>query len=170
MPPKVLIARNCLLKWGMPSMDRDFSPFPLSPPQIYNVNRQAGESRLSQASCCVRRRRRRPPAPFVDLWRPRLFACPLYGHWDGIRLRISLLSLQLKSFSFIYLFLFCGRCSLLLVWWRGSNSGSNMGWRTAACRHEGQRRVGERFIGWQNLHVYMCSDVFSHFLFHSLVL
>lgn len=86
-------------------MDRDFSSFPLSPAQIYNVNRQAGESCLLLASCCVRRQRR-PPAPFVDLWRPRLFACPLYGHRDGIRLRISLLSLQLKSFSFIYLNLF----------------------------------------------------------------
>lgn len=78
-------------------MDRDFSQFPLSPAQIYSVNRHAGESRLSLASCCVRRRPP-PPAPFVDLWQPRLFSCPLYGHRDGIRLRISLLSLQLKTF------------------------------------------------------------------------
>lgn len=141
MPPKVLIARNWLLERGMPSMDRDFSPFPLSPPQIYNVNRQAGESRLSLARCCVQRQRR-PPAPFVDLWRPRLSACPLYGHRDGIRLRISLLSLQLKSFSFLYLYLFCGCCSLSLVWWRGSNSGQT--------RVEGRRPGMKDKREWQS--------------------
>lgn len=138
MPPKVLIARNCLLKRGMPSMDRDFSPFPLSLLKIYNVNRQAGESRLSQASCCVRWQRRRPPAPFVDLWWPRLFACPLYGHRDGIRLRISLLLLQLESFS-IYLFIFIlwslFFASCLMAWRQqrvkhGLKDGGVQAWRT----------------------------------------
>lgn len=56
------------------------------------------------------------------------FPCPLYGHEDGIHLRISLLSLVLKSF-FIYFF----------YWFDGVMAAVGQIWVEGQCHNKDKR-------------------------------